>query len=78
MSAVAETKWIDEAFNERDPVQACTELLAAIETALLNWDAPENYGNWQSYARNRDKTIDALASAVVTLVRAKAREATEG
>jgi hypothetical protein len=80
ISAVAETKkWIDQDLNEVNPVEACKELLAAIEASTLtNWDAPENYADWQSYARNRDKKIDALASAVVTLLKlekARAREA---
>jgi hypothetical protein len=60
-------------------VQACGVWLSAIEaTGYDKLRPPEEVKDWQSYARDRDEMIDALAGGVVTLltlVTARAPEA---
>jgi hypothetical protein len=79
---VAEIKWLDEDLNEVEPVEACKALLSAIEAAGYgNERPPESFVDWQSYARDRDKMIGALADGVVTVLKvlkATARQAAAG
>lgn len=79
MSAVAEPTPVDQNLTPHGLVEMCEKLLMAIDdTHSKNWKPPEEFPDWQSYARDRDEAINALASGVVSvlkLVRARAREA---
>jgi hypothetical protein len=49
--------------------QVCANLEDKLHRCFDNQKPPESFVDWQSYARDRDKTVFEIAGAVVTLAR---------